>query len=80
MPADRRKFATDFAGQARTMAITPAFGLRARTAGEREPDLTSAVVIQRATRQDMRRLAACLDGLAAPVSRGYARLEHVAFQ
>jgi hypothetical protein len=52
------------------MAITPAFGLRARTAGEPEPDLTSAVVIQRATRQDMRRLAACLDGLAALVGPG----------
>jgi hypothetical protein len=52
------------------MAITPAFGLRARTAGEPEPDLTSALVIQRATRQDMRRLAASLDGLAALVGPG----------
>lgn len=41
-----------------------AFALRTRTAGEPEPDLTSMMVTQRAIRQDLRRLSACLDDLA----------------
>jgi len=43
------------------MATTPAFALRARTAGEPEPDLTSTVVIHRAMRGDLQRIAACLN-------------------
>ena len=42
------------------MATTPAFELRARATGEPEPDLTSTVVIHRAMREDLRRLADCL--------------------
>jgi iron-sulfur cluster repair protein YtfE (RIC family) len=41
------------------------FALRTRTAGEPEPDLTSIVVVHRAMRQDLRRLAACLGQIAA---------------
>jgi hemerythrin-like domain-containing protein len=42
------------------------FALRARTAEEPEPDLTSILVIHRAIRQDLRRLAACLGQITAP--------------
>lgn len=40
------------------MTTAPPFALRTRTAEEAEPDLTSIVVIHRAIRQDLRRLAA----------------------
>jgi hypothetical protein len=48
------------------MTTAPPFVLRARTAGEPEPDLTSIVVIHRAIRQDLRRLAAC--GARSPIT------------
>jgi iron-sulfur cluster repair protein YtfE (RIC family) len=47
------------------MTTAPPFALRARTAEEPEPDLTSIVVIHRAIRQDLARLAACLGQVAA---------------
>jgi len=47
------------------MTTAPPFALRARTAKEPEPDLTSIVVIHRAIRQDLARLAACLGQVAA---------------
>jgi iron-sulfur cluster repair protein YtfE (RIC family) len=57
------------------MTTAPPFALRARTAEEPEPDLTSIVVIHRAIRQDLARLAACLGQVAAhgaPRSRSHA--------
>ena len=57
------------------MTTAPPFALRTRTAEEAEPDLTSIVVIHRAIRQDLRRLAACLGQIAAsgaPRSRSHA--------
>jgi putative ABC transport system ATP-binding protein len=57
------------------MTTAPPFALRTRTAEEAEPDLTSIVVIHRAIRQDLRRLAACLGQIAAsgaPGSRSHA--------
>jgi iron-sulfur cluster repair protein YtfE (RIC family) len=42
------------------MTTAPPFALGTRTADEPEPDLTSIVVVHRAMRQDLRRLAACL--------------------
>ena len=57
------------------MTTAPPFALRTRTAEEPEPDLTSIVVIHRAIRQDLRRLAACLSQIAAsgaPRSRSHA--------
>jgi hypothetical protein len=57
------------------MTTAPSFALRARTTEEPEPDLTSIVVIHRAIRQDLRRLAACLGQIAAsgaPGSRSHA--------
>ncbi len=46
------------------MTSTPPFPLRVKTAAEPEPDLTSVVVVHRAIRQDLRRLAACLAQIA----------------
>ena len=57
------------------MTTAPPFVLRTRTAEEAEPDLTSIVVIHRAIRQDLQRLAACLGQIAAsgaPRSRSHA--------
>jgi hemerythrin-like domain-containing protein len=54
---------------------TRPFPLRAKTAAEPEPDLTSIVVVHRAIRQDLRRLAACLaetTGRGAPPSQARA--------
>jgi iron-sulfur cluster repair protein YtfE (RIC family) len=42
----------------------------ARTRSEPEPDLTSAVVIHRALREDLRRLTACLDNIGTAKSTG----------
>ena len=47
------------------MSTTPPFALRTRTTQEPEPDLTSIVVVHRAIRQDLARLAACLGEVAA---------------
>ena len=47
------------------MTRTRPFPLRVKTAAEPEPDLTSIVVVHRAIRQDLRRLAACLAQVAA---------------
>ncbi len=49
------------------MTSTRPFPLRVKTAAEPEPDLTSMVVVHRAIRQDLRRLAA---GLAEIAGRG----------
>jgi putative ABC transport system ATP-binding protein len=57
------------------MTTAPPFALRARAVGEPEPDLTSIVVIHRAIRQDLRRLAACVGQIAvhsAPRSQSHA--------
>lgn len=57
------------------MTTAPPSALRASTADEPEPDLTSLVVIHRAIRQDLRRIAACLGQIAAsgaPRSRSHA--------
>ncbi len=57
------------------MSTTPPFALRTRTAREPEPDLTPILVVHRAIRQDLRRLAACLGDIAAihlPPSRARA--------
>lgn len=57
------------------MATTPPFALRSRTTQEPESDLTLLVVIHRAIRQDLRRLAACLAEIAgrgAPPSQARA--------
>jgi iron-sulfur cluster repair protein YtfE (RIC family) len=54
---------------------TPPFAPRTRTAQEPEPDLTSIVVIHRAIRHDLRRLAACLAEIpdrGAPSSQAHA--------
>ena len=52
------------------MTTAPSFALRARTTEEPEPDLTSIVVIHRAIRQDLRRLAACLGQIASSGTPG----------
>ena len=57
------------------MTTTPPFALRTRSARAPEPDLTAIVVVHRAIRQDLRRLAACLAGTTAqgtPPSRARA--------
>jgi hypothetical protein len=63
------------------MTATPPFALRTRTTAEPEPDLTSMVVIHRAIRQDLRRLATCLDQIGtqvAPASRARAICRYTA--
>jgi iron-sulfur cluster repair protein YtfE (RIC family) len=57
------------------------FPLRAKTAAEPEPDLTSIMVIHRAIRQDLRRLAASLAEIAghgAPPSQARAITRYTA--
>ena len=57
------------------MTSTRPFPLRAKTAAEPEPDLTSIVVVHRAIRRDLRRLAASLAQIAdggAPPSQARA--------
>jgi hypothetical protein len=64
LPQVRGKSATSSPAQAWDVTSTRPFPLRVKTAAEPEPDLTSMVVVHRAIRQDLRRLAACLAEIA----------------
>ena len=64
-PQAGRKPAASAPSHTRYVTTAPPFALRTRTAQEPEPDLTAIVVIHRAIRQDLHRLAACLGEIAA---------------